>query len=335
MLLPLALAQGVAALRAPQLPGPAAATNATKRGKVSFLMLAEDGIMWESIWVNFFEGGQNGVDYQAFIHCTHSKECRRENVKRQDIFNIIPTVPSVWCKDLVSPMMALLRVATRHSQPGNPYDKFVFVSHNSLPVKPFWLAHKMLTEGQEGMATFRVPNPKGCGLFKASQWCSISHVHAQRMLDVQEEEGLHFDEHLAAYPKGCQACMDENVPIASAFGGKSLARYPSEFPPDLRNQGIMWLAWNAAWTPKMFSSPSNRTDETAVELERSGEGSTAPVTYGNLSADFISLFRASPEIIFMRKVDKATHFAPSQNGGKITLSARPLPQAWNELVFSK
>jgi len=229
-------------------------------GKIYFLMTAKDGIEWEKIWVRFLSPARPVSEYEVFVHCEDSAACAR-NIKRQDIFKIIPTVPSEYCDDLVSPMVALLAAAVKRSKDGNPDDKFVMVSHNSLPVKQFWHAHRILTRGQEGMAFFDAFDHLPCWAAKATQWFALSYSHAEKML--QAASGVkRFSKSMTRMPEDCVwVCTDESWPINTLYDQKELLEVhtANRVPKSLRIQQTMWLLW-----PNQVADNHRREDEDPV-----------------------------------------------------------------------
>mmetsp|Transcript_1460 Transcript_1460/g.4020 ORF Transcript_1460/g.4020 Transcript_1460/m.4020 type:complete len:386 (-) Transcript_1460:93-1250(-) len=227
--------------------GPAVAASCDRvgqpnPGKLFFLMTALDMIGHEEVWVRFFSGGEHGVSFEAFLHCQVYHGCLT-NVQRLDLFTVVPTAPSEYCENLVSPMVALLDAALRRSEPGNPHDKFIFVSQYTLPVKPFWLAHQLLTANLDGMAVFQTLLTPACGLFKASQWSVLSYWHAQRLVEAAAVTPR-LGRHLLDLPKNCKdICLDESWPMVTIFGASELRKYPAEVPQTLRVQKLTWTEW--------------------------------------------------------------------------------------------
>mmetsp|Transcript_18603 Transcript_18603/g.50448 ORF Transcript_18603/g.50448 Transcript_18603/m.50448 type:complete len:355 (-) Transcript_18603:85-1149(-) len=325
LLLQLALAGCGAALRAPWQPNP-------QKGTVYFLMMAEWRIAWEEIWAEFFDGASScsGARFKVFLHCEDQTACRNQ-VQRKDLFTIIPTVPSVYCQDLLSPMLALLAAASDPHVLGDPRDAFVFVSGNSLPVKPFWQAQQVLTDDRAGVALFDLGDPTGCGLFKGSQWSVLGRWHAQRMLQAasgvaQDLEGhALFNKTLKVMPEGCSCCLDENWPLVSIFGRDELQKHPPEMPKTLRAQTTMYVDW-----PVNKRAEANRTEDAQDRMRserrrEDGAGVYGPRTLATVSADLLARLRSHPTILFMRKVARSTRFE-----GEGDLS---MPLAWGAHIF--
>ena len=93
-------------------------------------------------------------------------------------------VKSHWCKDVVSPMVKLLSEALQDS---SEKDKFAFMSHQTLPVKPFQEVYQALL--QRETSDFCTFEPKRWRLHKSSgkfhvhvrahQWSVLTAKHAR------------------------------------------------------------------------------------------------------------------------------------------------------------
>lgn len=110
--------------------------------RVHFLFLAVDKVSNLGIWRSFFSHAPFEM-YRAFVHCK-LPTCAAQVAGTP--LQLVPTVPSYYCTDLVSPMNQLLNFALNadphHSHPN---DRFAFISDSSLPAKPFLSIHSTLT----------------------------------------------------------------------------------------------------------------------------------------------------------------------------------------------
>lgn len=155
-----------------------------------FLFLTSDGIQRQDIWASFFERAASQTRYRTFVHCTDWKTCDAEiQVDNPLNATLVGTVPTVYCKDLVTAMAQLLKAATLEST--SPHDKFVFLSDSTLPVKPFELVYSALTaqdtsdfciEGTSHWPKVVFTNMVSAQLVKHSQWVVLSRHHAQIMV---------------------------------------------------------------------------------------------------------------------------------------------------------
>lgn len=158
--------------------------TANRPPRIFFLFLAVDKISNFQAWKNFFATADPNL-YRAFVHCK-LPQCLQFV---QGSFMIpVPTVPSYYCTDLVSPMNQLLGHAL-NNDPGfeNPSDKFVFVSDSTLPAKPFSEVYRTLSMRQgSDFCAFPagewadIPGAQG-GIelaVKVHQWMVLERAHA-------------------------------------------------------------------------------------------------------------------------------------------------------------
>jgi len=111
--------------------------------RIFFLFLTMSGIKRPELWRAFFDYQPAGR-WRTFVHCKHSNICSLE-LSLANILGAtqVATVPSSYCRDLVTPMVQLLQAAMLES--ASPRDKFVFLSESTLPVKPFAEVYNTLT----------------------------------------------------------------------------------------------------------------------------------------------------------------------------------------------
>jgi len=160
--------------------------------------MAVDKMSNLDVWNAFFAKAQPSL-YRALIHCK-LPSCV-ENVKGT-VFTPVPTVPSYYCTDLVSPMNQLLGHAL-NNDPGseNPADKFVFVSDSTLPAKSFSQVYSTLATRQgSDFCAFPanewadVPGVQGNGLevaVKVHQWMVLERLHAVNACIMWSQGRLH------------------------------------------------------------------------------------------------------------------------------------------------
>lgn len=110
--------------------------------RVYFLFLAVDKVSNLDIWNAFFQQADS-FKYRAYVHCK-LPECT--SMVTGSPLLPVPTVPSYYCTDLVSPMNQLLSYALSQDHGDwNHADKFVFLSDSTLPAKPFHHVYETLT----------------------------------------------------------------------------------------------------------------------------------------------------------------------------------------------
>jgi len=154
---------------------------------VYFLFLAVDKVSNLDIWRSFFALAP-ADRYRAFIHCK-LQSCN--NFVAGSPLVAVPTVPSYYCTDLVSPMHQLLAYAlASDASNGQPQDKFAYVSDSTLPAKPFNAMYATLVARQgSDFCVFPanewadVPSPGGGKelAVKVHQWVTLDRGHAQKL----------------------------------------------------------------------------------------------------------------------------------------------------------
>lgn len=167
-----------------------AAQQPGAQGKLHFLFMLTDDIMHPSIWRHFFVGAQPGT-YSLWAHCAQHCNISRM-VHHLPQLQVVPSVQSHYCTDLVTPMAQLAKYALQAS-PDNPgvVQKFIFISDSTLPVKPF--AHILRNLTASGNSDLCVMSPsswasldvKGQKLYvvKHSQWAVLNRKHAVKLAD--------------------------------------------------------------------------------------------------------------------------------------------------------
>lgn len=163
--------------------------------KVYFLFLAVDKISNVGIWKAFFNAAPTG-SYRAFVHCKFREPCAQQ--LQGSVFELVPTVPSYYCTDLVSPMNQLLNIALQdvHSHSS---DKFAFVSDSTLPGKSF--AHVYAALSSRPGSDFCVfPSKEWADNYnggqiamlpKHHQWSVLGREHAQRSWSLWSNGKMH------------------------------------------------------------------------------------------------------------------------------------------------
>eukprot|EP00927_Polykrikos_kofoidii_P064466 TRINITY_DN5969_c0_g2_i1.p1 TRINITY_DN5969_c0_g2~~TRINITY_DN5969_c0_g2_i1.p1 ORF type:complete len:472 (-),score=49.66 TRINITY_DN5969_c0_g2_i1:60-1424(-) len=187
----------------------AAAVNSTNNGsqrqplgqslrppRIYFLFLAVDKVSNLDIWRYFF-GQADPNQYRAFVHCKNPS-CVHQTMGSPLI--TVPTVPSFYCTDLVSPMNQLLSVALNSDVDfANPLDKFTFISDSTLPAKPFSHIYSTLTSRQgSDFCVFPsaewadIPGSAGLEIaVKHHQWITLDRNHAERASWMWAQGSMH------------------------------------------------------------------------------------------------------------------------------------------------
>mmetsp|Transcript_17732 Transcript_17732/g.31651 ORF Transcript_17732/g.31651 Transcript_17732/m.31651 type:complete len:399 (+) Transcript_17732:81-1277(+) len=213
-----------------------ATSKATRPPKVYFLFLAVDKVSNLGVWKSFF-GQAPPSQYMAYVHC---KLPACTSMVSGSPLIPVPTVPSYYCTDLVSPMNQLLAYAlSNDGSSTNPADKFAFVSDSTLPAKPFSQIYSTLTM-RHGSDFCAFPSnewadiPGNGGLevaVKTHQWIVLERVHAEKASIMWASGKLHnFMTHFQMNSKQYSwnnnsfadsrnfGCLDEFWHMAALYG---------------------------------------------------------------------------------------------------------------------
>jgi len=117
--------------------------DALPRKRVHYLFMLYDHVKNAETWKSFFEVAPHAGMYSILIHCKDQLRCDSGGLPGAEI---ITSVPSSYCFDLVTPMVALTRRALMNA---GEHDVFVFVSDSTIPMKPIEWVHQALL-GQDG-----------------------------------------------------------------------------------------------------------------------------------------------------------------------------------------
>eukprot|EP00933_Yihiella_yeosuensis_P016446 TRINITY_DN14053_c0_g1_i1.p1 TRINITY_DN14053_c0_g1~~TRINITY_DN14053_c0_g1_i1.p1 ORF type:complete len:471 (-),score=84.68 TRINITY_DN14053_c0_g1_i1:81-1493(-) len=219
----------------PSLPG----INGNKlqaKAKVFFLFMLRDGILHPEVWESFFAAGEQGIDYEALVHCKNETACRAD--KGLAKFRIIPSVKTEYCTNLVSGMNTLLYHALS-LPPGNEHDKFTYVSESTLPAKPFKSVYEQLTS--DSNSAFCVQPRSGWPVWsgksapesevrfavKTSQWMTLSRSHGQALVRRAASDDLQVNQMRlmtdlrlnTLWPGSAYGCLDEFWAFNALTGG--------------------------------------------------------------------------------------------------------------------
>lgn len=103
---------------------------------VNFLLMTMDRVPFPDIWRDFLKGVPE-TSYKFYVHCKDYDACKANlEANGLNMIHIIQPVFNAWCVDLLSPMLQLLIVALG-ALPADRPAKFVIVSADHLPIKPF------------------------------------------------------------------------------------------------------------------------------------------------------------------------------------------------------
>mmetsp|Transcript_17698 Transcript_17698/g.41041 ORF Transcript_17698/g.41041 Transcript_17698/m.41041 type:complete len:525 (-) Transcript_17698:41-1615(-) len=167
--------------------------------QVFFLFMTASGMDRPELWEAFFKTAASHSQYRVLMHCSSpgAGMCGAEMLARYKSMGIIvvDTVPTYYCKDLVSGMVQLVRKALPLSQSSR--DKFVFLSESTLPVKPFGTVYQTLTGDERsdfcimpsehwvkvGARDPKAKDAKPGRLIKHHQWFVLSRGNAKTLTE--------------------------------------------------------------------------------------------------------------------------------------------------------
>jgi len=319
--------------------------------KVFFLFMVYGRINNQVVWERFLAGGYGkGIDYQALVHCKTESECRL-NI-RSHLFEIIPSVSTQYCIDLVGGMNALLHAALLRAGPvQNEYDKFVFLSDSTLPVKPLvWIHHYLTDDSNSDFCVFprnewaEVPQnlPGGESVVhlavKHHQWVVLGRPHAEEAVRRSHEHMdlmTRFQLNMGYHNTGC---LDEFWLFATMYRELVLTGKPATYqlkgfnggPLNSTNYEIQGRCDTFVhWVPRAEGKHNNMS---LLAEELAGEPGTVmapatesrPASFSRLSGDALVAMRNS-NFIFARKIEDQTAFS----------GCAKLEDAFDELIFKE
>eukprot|EP00746_Dinoflagellata_sp_MGD_P159411 gnl/MRDRNA2_/MRDRNA2_86693_c0_seq1.p1 gnl/MRDRNA2_/MRDRNA2_86693_c0~~gnl/MRDRNA2_/MRDRNA2_86693_c0_seq1.p1 ORF type:complete len:385 (+),score=35.22 gnl/MRDRNA2_/MRDRNA2_86693_c0_seq1:87-1241(+) len=206
--------------------------NVSKPSKMFFLFMADDGFpdSVHELWQTFFQNHERGVHYEAILHCKNADVCLKKGYGA--FADVIDTVDSTYCEDLVSPMLALLETAvgskylSRGPEIAGPEnDTFIFLSETTVPVKSFQRMQSIFLDdqGRSSMCVAawetgkhaHVPSMDAI-IVKHSQWITLTRHHANLALYKRKEIPI------GKIWAGGQGCVDEYWFFLAIFGTLTL-----------------------------------------------------------------------------------------------------------------
>jgi len=202
-------------------------TTGNAQPKVFFLFMVEDKLPNPEIWEAYFHG-VDPSQYRVLLHCRNQDNCQvTDQVSSISALKRVDTVPSSYCRDLVTPMNELLRRGLEEAE-FHESDKFAFVSGDSVPVKKFSQAYADLTKNQGSsfctLPTQRWLKEKSGTAVKHSQWIVLNREHAEKSVKLADSQGIP-----AQWKEGGTVpnCLDEFWHFNAIYGtipeGKNLA----------------------------------------------------------------------------------------------------------------
>jgi len=326
----------------------------TSKPQLVFLFLVYDRINNEEIWDRFFAPAVHGIDFIALVHCKSLAGCQR-NIRSPHRYEIIPSVETKYCVDLVSGMNALLQAGVSYAgRSARPDDKMVFISDSTLPVKPFTAVQNRLlgtgtssnfcifprnewAEIQEPASTGLVPSIRAA--VKHHQWMILSRAHAEQVLQRGHEyrdlmQQFHMNTFSTLKNTGC---LDEFWHFAIIFGTIAHATNPQMIQmTGLAGRPLSTTDYEiqgqcdtfVQWVPRAAGAANNMTALTKLLSADAGVDMTPasdkrPAAFHRFSKNSVLQMRDS-WFLFARKVDDKAGFA----------GCEPLVEVFDKLIFS-
>jgi len=329
----------------------------TRPARIFFLFLAVDKVSNLGVWTNFFAKAPPD-QYRALIHC---KLPACLSFVQGSFLVPVPTVPSYYCTDLVSPMNQLLGHALNNDLGSeNPADKFVFVSDSSLPAKPFSEIYTTLAMRQgSDICAFPanewadIPGVPG-GLeiaVKVHQWMVLERVHAVNACimwasgknhDLMQRFHMNYDAYVwtnNTYADNRNfGCLDEFWHMSALFGTLSHVDAARDAVVSLQMFGNSPLkvsasvGWQGAcdtfviWSKYLHAPGHNPFSELHTSLDPvsipHGGNDQRPGWWDTISTTGIKAIRNSG-FLFVRKFIDNPHLADGVD----------FKEAWSKFVF--
>mmetsp|Transcript_34396 Transcript_34396/g.93162 ORF Transcript_34396/g.93162 Transcript_34396/m.93162 type:complete len:496 (-) Transcript_34396:37-1524(-) len=334
--------------------GPLASSKAEAalKPQLFFLFMVYVKINNEEVWDRFFGPAVRGVDYQALVHCKSEDSCRA-NIKSLHRFEIVPSVETSYCFNLVGGMNALLKAALLRSGTGSASDKFVFVSDSTLPVKPFHYMHRQLTADTNSDFCIFPRNewaevsekylnaPQHTSVtsvaVKHHQWVILSRGHAvMAVKHARENQNMMADFRLNEGFRNT-GCLDEFWHFLTIFKSLRLTGVPTTIHLEGFNGGPLLTAdyeiqgrcnTFVHWVPRASGSSNNVTFLARTLMHDPGTdiapaSETRPASIARLSRTALAELRSSP-FLFARKIEDNCEFSGCES----------IAQAFRSVVFS-
>eukprot|EP00929_Paragymnodinium_shiwhaense_P108978 TRINITY_DN75324_c0_g1_i1.p1 TRINITY_DN75324_c0_g1~~TRINITY_DN75324_c0_g1_i1.p1 ORF type:complete len:526 (+),score=110.93 TRINITY_DN75324_c0_g1_i1:182-1759(+) len=321
-------------------PPPQMIPSPIGKPQLFFLFLVYVKINNEEIWNRFFSAAVHGVDFRAFVHCKSEASCR-ENIKGQHFYEIIPSVETAYCSNLVGGMNALVRAAiskTAALGTAHAMDKFIFISDSTLPVKNFHYMQRQLTVADQSnfcvfprneWAEITDHSSGGAAQTKTAvkhhQWLILSRKHAQMVndrtdwnLDIMQRFQLN---------QGFRnlGCLDEFWYFATIYKTFELSGSPEKFALEgFGGGGGLWTTSHEIqgqcdtfvnWHPEASGTNNNITRlaqslsmDPGTELTQHTTWTGRPASIKRFSQSALAEMRRSP-FLFIRKVDDGAAFS--------------------------
>lgn len=278
------------------------------------------------------------------------------NIKQHDRYEIIPSVATTYCFDLVGGMNALLATALQKDGGSHPRDKFILVSDSTLPVKPFRFIQQQLTqdagsdfcifprnewaevvEAAAGLGQPATMSVKHVAV-KHHQWAVFGREHAQTVVQSSGElKDLMHRFQLNTPGSKNTGCLDEFWHFAVLFGSLKLGDSPAVLGlPALNGAPVSSVDYDIQgrcdtfvnWVARASGSDNNMTRLTqelsadpGTDMDQASD--TRPSSIHRVSKKSLESLRSS-SFLFARKVEDSCAFSGCDS----------VAEAFDRLVFS-
>jgi len=166
---------------------------------LNLLFLVRDGIWNAEIWRSWLAQAPVGAA-KVYVHCANFQDCMAA-VSNWSLpgMEVVPTVPSKWCKDLVTPQVQLLQKALASPVGRTAKDKYIFLSESTLPLKRFSEVHEAMIGDTRSAFCFFPPSQWGnmteatlgneSYWTKHEQWITLNVADAEKLVRDWEPVG--------------------------------------------------------------------------------------------------------------------------------------------------
>eukprot|EP01134_Creolimax_fragrantissima_P007316 CFRG7316T1 len=293
----------------------------SEEAKIAFLFLGCDGHTQSAIWESFFNHAED-EKYNIYVHRTNPTPNSGDFLQQYANYQEVSITSSSWCA-LMGVQYSLLQAALR--DPTN--EQFVFVSHNSIPLKSFSYIYGDLIEDSKYTSKFCFTSlarnmesdcrfqdqqrGRTSDTLKHHQWVILSRAHARVVLYEKGRSSLdHFDSlRLSVDGKynNRGMCSDESVPgLALIQKAKDLGALRNGSDSDDVFSGLESIGVEQRCTTFVYWK--NCLKNTPFDLgERSDDKhipDVHPLTLSRLTERYLEQLVKQPSLLFARKFDK-------------------------------
>lgn len=288
--------------------------------KVAFIFFLNDGHTQERLWDDFFAEADEDL-YNVYAHRGHASE-NHTFLQHLPSYHEVSTTKNDWCA-LMGIEFGGLQAALR--DPTN--EQFVFVSHNTVPLKNFQFIYDDLVGNSPKTSKFCFTSILGVAksdcrfqdgrrgessdVLKHHQWVILSREHADIVVHQKGRQALDRYDELREIKEGVyhdpKMCSDETVPsLALIEYAKDTGRLN---PEDTMNALEVYKALEGMGVEQRCTTfvywdrcLTNTTFDLGVDYSKKvGSSFAHPLPLEDLSQSWLSSLVASPSLLFARK----------------------------------